>query len=135
MVKIYLDAENEALGRLASYTAKQALLGNEIVVLNCEKAIISGNATNIIQKQKALRRLNTMKPRKGPFFSSDTEKILRRSIRGMLPDYTLGRGKQAWKRIKCYNGIPEEYAKEKLTKLKTRATIKNINLETLKKRL
>lgn len=135
MVKLYLNAENETLGRLASYVAKQALLGNEIVVVNSEKALISGNSTNIIQKQKALRRLNTMKPRKGPFFSNDTEKILKRSIRGMLPDYTLGRGKEAWKRIKCYVGLPEEFSKEKIISINTRKTIKNINLETLNKRL
>jgi len=36
-MKITINAENQVLGRLATYAAKQALLGNTIVVINSEK--------------------------------------------------------------------------------------------------
>ena len=38
-----IDGKGAILGRLASYAAKQALKGEEIVVLNCEEVIITGN--------------------------------------------------------------------------------------------
>ena len=113
MAKIIIDAEGEVRGRLASFAAKQALQGNEIVVLNSEKALISGNIVMNIQDFKLRRALNTNKPEKGPFFSKDPEKMLKRTIRGMLPDFRIGKGREAWKRIRCYIGVPEEFKKEK----------------------
>ena len=43
MVTIIIDATGGSFGRICSYSAKQALEGNEIVVLNSEKAVITGN--------------------------------------------------------------------------------------------
>ncbi len=43
MAKIIINAENGSFGRVASFAAKQALLGNEVTVVNSEKAIITGN--------------------------------------------------------------------------------------------
>ena len=45
MIKI-IDGKNTVLGRLASFAAKEALKGEEIVVLNCEQVIITGNKKN-----------------------------------------------------------------------------------------
>ena len=42
-----IDGTDATLGRLASYAAKQALQGEEIVVLNCEKVIITGKRKSI----------------------------------------------------------------------------------------
>ena len=33
--KLIIDANNAVMGRLASYVAKQAMLGKEIVIVNC----------------------------------------------------------------------------------------------------
>ena len=134
MAKVIIDAENCIRGRVASYAAKQALLGNEVAVINSEKAIISGNAPSIIGRFKILRALNTMKPKKGPFFSKDPEKMLKRTIRGMLPDFRIGRGREAWKRIKCYVGVPEEFKKEKAVKIKTKTPTKHMTIEELRQR-
>ena len=41
MAKIIIDATGAIFGRLSSYAAKQALLGNEIVIINAEKHGIS----------------------------------------------------------------------------------------------
>jgi large subunit ribosomal protein L13 len=97
------------------------LRGNEIRIVNSDKALISGTDVWNIKDFKELRALNTMKPGKGPFFSKNSEKIMKRAIRGMLPDFRVGRGRDAWKKIKCYNEIPEELKNEKMIKL-----VKNI---------
>jgi len=135
MKKIIIDAENAIMGRLASYVAKRALSGNEVIVVNCEKTLISGRKENIIEDYKAKRSLNRMKPTKGPYFSRQPDRILKRAIRGMLPDFRRGRGKEAWKKIKCYIGIPEEFKKEKIEKIKVKISKKNMNLQELKERI
>lgn len=131
MTRIIIDAENSVRGRIASYAAKQALAGNEIVVINSEKAIVSGTKVWNVNDFKKLRQLNTMKPDKGPFFSKDFEKIMKRSIRGMLPDFRRGRGREAWRRIKCYNGIPEEFKNEKALKFTKNVPKRNITIKEL----
>lgn len=134
MAKLIIDAEDQVRGRVASYAAKQALLGNEIFVLNSEKAFISGNPVMNVADFKFQRALNTIKPTKGPFFSRSTERIMKRAIRGMLPDYRKGRGREAWKRIKCYNGIPEEFKNEKLIKLEAQKPKKVMTINELSKK-
>jgi len=131
---IFVDAQGTPIGRVGSYVAKQALQGAKVFILNSEKAIITGNKENTIVKWKE-RRAKGGSALKGPFHSKDSEKILKRAIRGMLPNYRLGRGRDAWKRIKCYIGIPAEYKEEKLVQLKTKTSAKHIGLEELKRKL
>jgi large subunit ribosomal protein L13 len=129
MTKIIIDAEGEVRGRVASFAAKQSLQGHDIVVLNCEKALISGDNVMNIQDFKLRRALNNNKPEKGPFFSKDPEKMMKRTIRGMLPDFRIGRGREAWKKIRCYMGVPEEFKKEKPLKLNTQTPNINMTME------
>lgn len=112
--KIIIDAENAVLGRLSSFAAKQALQGKEILIVNSEKTIIIGKEGNILENflEKMKKGGSGLK---GPFISKLPEKILKRTIRGMLP-YTQGRGRDAFKKIKCYSGIPKEFEKEKMIK-------------------
>jgi len=125
--KIIIDATNATLGRIASYAAKQALLGKEIVIINSEKAVVSGKKNFIIKSYKE-RRSKGGTAQKGPYFSRDPEKILKRTIRGMVPDHREGRGKEAFRRIKCYLGTPEEFKDEKLIKAGKK---KNCNIMTI----
>jgi len=111
--RIVIDGEGQIMGRLASYAAKQALLGNEIAVINSEKVIITGTKENIVEKFQLTRKIGGDRFQ-GPYPSRDTEKLMKRAIRRMLPDYRIGRGREAWKRIKCYNGSPEEFKKDKI---------------------
>jgi len=135
MAKIFIDADNSVLGRVASYAAKQALLGNEIAIVNSEKAIISGRKEEVINTYKTQRAINTIKPEKGPFFSKNPERIMKRTIRGMIPDFRQGRGKEAWRRIKCYIGIPEEFKKEKMINLKNLLSRENMSLKELQEKM
>ncbi len=105
MVRI-IDAEGATLGRLCTTVAKQLLEGHEIAMINVEKAVISGKKFKIKEEYKEKRELGTY--RKGPFFHRSPEKMVKRSVRGMLP-YQTPRGREALKRLKCYIDIPEQF--------------------------
>jgi len=107
-----IDGKNAVLGRLASYAAKQALKGEEIVILNCEEVIITGNKKRL-QKDFAQKRGRVGSSQKGPKLSKTSEKMVKRTIRGMLPDHRSRRGKIAFRRIKCYNKVPKEFQESK----------------------
>lgn len=106
-MKIY-NCDGLILGRVASQIAKAALLGEEVAVVNCEKAVISGKKTNTFQYHKQ-RRERRGYPLKSTKISRLPERFVRRTIRGMLP-WKQNRGKEAFKRIKCYRGVPEKLA-------------------------
>jgi len=103
-----IDAKNAILGRLASYAAKEALKGEEIAILNCEEIIITGNKKDIKEKILQKKELSGSHHR-GPRNQRTSEKMVKRVIRGMLPDFRDGRGRDAFKRIKCYVGTPKEF--------------------------
>ena len=103
-----IDGKNAVLGRLAGYAAKEALRGEEVVILNCEEILITGNKKNI-EKNFREKRGRVGSTQKGPKHSRLTEKIVKRVIRGMLPTPRWGRGKEALKRIICFVGTPKKY--------------------------
>ena len=103
-----VDGKNAVLGRLASYIAKESLKGEEVVILNCEQIIITGNKKSI-KKDFEEKRDRVGSSQKGPKHSRTSEKIVKRVIRGMLPDHRKGRGRIAFKKIKCYVGVPKEF--------------------------
>lgn len=114
MKEIVIDANNTALGRLASFAAKQALQGNSITIVNAEKAIIIGKPKKILERYLEKSRLGHG-AQKGPIFSIKSDAIVRRAIRGML-GRKKARGREAFKKIRCYESMPEKYAgAEKLT--------------------
>lgn len=107
-----IDGKGAVLGRLASYSAKEALKGEEIVVLNCGQVIITGKRKSI-EKAFDEKRSRVGSSQKGPKISRLSDKIVKRSIRGMLPDHRKGRGRDAFKRIKCYISVPKEFEGQK----------------------
>ena len=126
---VTIDATGIALGRLASYSAKKAVLGEKIILVNCENAIISGRKKDILEHYFIKRARGT--PYKGPFIHRKAAMIVKRAIRGML-NYKQGTGKEAFKRIVCYNSIPKDITvEEDVSKLKKRytsyMTLKNLS--------
>lgn len=121
-----IDASRLILGRLASYAAKQALLGKKIDIVNCEKAFITGNKKWIIARHLQKRQMGY--PFKGPFIKRMPDRYVRRVIRGMLP-YKQARGRQAFKRIMCYIGVPEKFKEKKLETIKEADISKVPNLK------
>lgn len=128
MEKIYVDAENIVIGRLGTFVAKNLLRGSEVVVINSDKAIISGNPKVTIEKIRNLRQKGGSS-QKGPKFPKMTDRLLKRMIRGMLP-WDRAKGRDAFKRLKCYNGNPlTEEEQKKVQKLKTNMPTKYVTLK------
>lgn len=109
-----IDGTNAVLGRMATQIAKKALLGETIDIVNCEKVIVSGKKEIVFAKYDRLKKMGT--PRKGPFLSTNPEKFLKRVIRGMLP-YKQTKGRDAFDRIKFYEGVPEQFEGQEFVKL------------------
>ncbi len=107
---IIIDATNMVLGRLATIVAKKALLGETIKLINCEKAVVTGDKKAVLASYQ--RRMVMGIHTKGPFLPRMPDRFVRRTIRGMLP-YKVSRGAEAYKRIMCYVDSPEEFSKEK----------------------
>ncbi len=103
-----IDASNLILGRLASNVAKRILNGEEVIVVNAEKAVISGsreNAMDEMKKRLGLRTLGSQK--KAPKRPRRPDRFVRRVVRGMLP-WKKPRGKVAYKRLKVFIGVPDD---------------------------
>ncbi len=123
---IIVNAENLILGRMATFVAKQALLGQEVRVINADKAIISGTKAKTIADVHNAKNRGT--PAKGPFITTMPDRYVRRVIRGMLP-YKIAKGAEAYKRILCYVGIPEEFKDKETAKLEYASFEKLPNLK------
>ena len=110
-----IDATNLILGRMASFAAKKALLGENVVILNCEKVVITGNKKRTLKDYK--EKLHRGSRTRGPFTPKRSDRFVKKAIRGMLP-YNKEIGKKALKRIRCYVGVPECLKDQKPEKLK-----------------
>jgi len=55
-VDLVIDAKNATLGRLASYSAKRALMGKTIAIVNCNEALVVGKPKMIINEYKETRQ-------------------------------------------------------------------------------
>ena len=114
---IVINGKDAVLGRLAQFAAKEALKGKEVSIVNCEEIMITGNRKDIIEKFWGSRQ-RTGSSQMGPKISRLPEKIVKRAIRGMLPNVRKGgRGKEAFQRIKCHVGIPKEFENSKMIEM------------------
>ncbi len=104
-----IDANNLILGRMASTVAKRLLNGEEIKIINAEKAIISGRKDTTFDRY---RRYTDRGSREfGPRFPRRPDQIVSRTIRGMIP-HTKMTGRDAYNRLRVYIGVPPELSKE-----------------------
>jgi ribosomal protein L13 len=55
-----VDASNLILGRMASYVAKKALDGKSMVVINAERAVISGTKARVVARAKMKLKTRTL---------------------------------------------------------------------------
>ena len=104
-----INAEGLVVGRLASNVAKQILNGEEVIIVNAEKALISGSRKAILTEYQGRRKLTHA--RKGPHYPRMPDRILKRTVRGMIP-YQTPRGRTAYKNLKVYIGVPKEFEKK-----------------------
>ena len=129
--QIIIDGANSVLGRVASFAAKQALLGNKIIIVNCNDLLITGRRNLILENYSQMRRRGKGWF-KGPTVPKVPEKLMKRTIRGMLA-YTQQRGEDALDRVICYNETPKEFESAKKISLVRELKIKTIKLSEIAK--
>ena len=123
---VYVDATDQIAGRLSSKVAKLILSGKRVVVLNAEKALVSGARTSVINQWKERLELGSkVNPIYGPIHPRRPDNILRRMVRGMVPR-KKPKGAEAMKRLRVYIGAPASVKAEKLTKFEDAAATRPI---------
>lgn len=100
-----VNADGLIVGRMCSKVAKRLLNGEEVIILNAEKAVFSGKKKSKVAEAKEF--LDVGAPRRGPFHYRRPDRFLRKTVRGMLP-FKLPKGKSAYKRLKVFMGVPLE---------------------------
>lgn len=112
-----IDAEDLVLGRFSSKVASRLLDGEQINIVNAEKAVVTGSKEDILEKyENRWNKKMLVNPRRGPFYPRGVNRIIRRTIRGMLP-WKKDKGKKAFKRLKVYSEVPDELEGREMEKI------------------
>ena len=107
MSEYSINGDGVILGRLASKSAKLLLEGNQVNIFNAEKVVMSGHLKDIVLKYKVKVELkDKANPEHSPYVSRRPDLFVKRVVRGMLP-YRQPKGKNAFKNLKVYMGVPE----------------------------
>jgi large subunit ribosomal protein L13 len=109
-----INADGLILGRLASIIAKRLLNGEEIVIVNAEKAVLSGKKKSRVIEAKDFLKVGH--PKMGPYHVRRPDRVVRKTVRGMVP-YRQPKGKLAYKRLKVFIGVPEDLKGQKMETL------------------
>lgn len=112
---VVVDAANCIAGRMCSHVSKLLLEGNKVVIVNAEKAMLSGNNRyKTIDLYKEHLEINSVtNPIHGPFHPRRPDTILSKMVRGMVPKRKSS-GITAFKRLRVYIGVPEEMKSAKM---------------------
>ena len=129
--QIIIDATGGVIGRIASFAAKQALFGKRVIILNCNEALITGRRNMILEHYSHMRSRGKG-AQKGPIIPRVAEKLMKRTIRGML-EYTQRRGEAALDRIICYNKVPKEFESAKKISMVRELKIRTVKLGEIAK--
>jgi large subunit ribosomal protein L13 len=100
-----INAEGLIVGRMASQVAKKLLNGEKVIIVNAEKAVISGRKKSKVAEAKEFLEVGA--PMRGPYHYRRPDKILRKTVRGMLP-FKQPKGKTAFKKLKVFMSVPED---------------------------
>ncbi len=112
-----IDASNLILGRMATYAAKRALEGKRVVILNAERAVISGTKARVVARAKLKLKTRTLANQaKAPTHPRRPDNYVRRVVRGMLP-WKKSRGKDAFRRVRVFIGVPADYQGKLIVKI------------------
>ncbi len=103
------DAEGMLVGRLASIAAKELLKGNNVVIINSEKALMSGTRNYLVKKYKTRLDLQEKEnPEHSPYWPRRPDLLLKRIIRGMLP-HRKPHGREAYRHLVVFMGTPSRF--------------------------
>jgi large subunit ribosomal protein L13 len=100
-----IDGEGLILGRLASTVAKRLLAGEAIDIVNAERIVVSGKRKMVIEREKEFLEVGGFG--KGPIHYRQPHRMVRRTIRGMLP-HRKSHGRDAFRRLRVHIGVPRK---------------------------
>ena len=104
-----IDGTNAVLGRLGSVVAQRIMDGEEIVVVNAESIVVTGERDMVFADYKARVDRGDTTKRKGPFYPRRADLLFKRSVRGMIP-WTTTSGREAYRRLHVFVGTPKQFA-------------------------
>ncbi len=110
-----IDGKNLIYGRLASNVAEMIMSGEEVVVLNAESIIITGERDMIFADFKQKVDMGDTTKRKGPFYPRRSDLLFKRCVRGMIP-WTSSSGRDAYRRLYVFVGVPKQFSDCELVK-------------------
>ena len=108
---VVIDADGHVLGRLSSNVAQMLMRGEDVIIVNAEKTLVTGGKASILADYK--QKKDRGKIRKGPFYPRRADLILKRTVRGMIP-FNKSRGQEAYRHLKVFVGVPMEFESEKM---------------------
>jgi large subunit ribosomal protein L13 len=110
-----INADGLIVGRMASSVAKKLLNGEKVIIVNAEKAVISGKKKSKVAEAKTFLEVGS--PKRGPFHYRRPDRILRKTVRGMLP-FKQPKGKTALKKLKVFISVPQDLKDQQMATLK-----------------
>jgi len=119
---VVVNAEDKVLGRLASDIARKIGDGKEVRVVNSEKAVISGDKKEVKEEYKTKYERGSRDF--GPYYPKRPDKILKRTVRGMVPD-----GDE--EHVRAYLGVPHDLREYEEVDVKSGDELKHRNYVTL----
>ena len=119
-----IDGRNAVLGRLGSVVAQRIMDGEEIVVVNAESILVTGERDMVFADYKARVDRGDTTKRKGPFYPRRADLLFKRSVRGMIP-WTTTSGREAYRRLHVFVGTPKQFADAETVKIED--AMKKIN--------
>jgi large subunit ribosomal protein L13 len=111
--KMIIDGKGAIVGRAATYSAKQLLRGEEVIIVNAAEMVITGSPKQTVGKY--LKRRRGGSAHHGPFFPKNPDLIVRRAVRGMLPKTKKGRA--AFRRLRVHVSMPSDLKDKKMEKI------------------
>lgn len=118
---VIVNAEGLILGRMCSRIAKRLLNGEEVIIVNAEKAVLSGKRKSKVAEAKQFLEVGA--PERGPFHYRRPDRIVLKTVRGMLP-IKQAKGKNAIARLRVFMGIPKELKDQKTETVKDASSAK-----------
>ena len=103
-----IDGKGLIYGRLASNVAEMIMAGEEVVVLNAEQIIITGERSEILKDFKNKVDRGDVSKRKGPFYPRRSDLLFKRCVRGMIP-WMSSSGRDAFRRLYVFVGAPKQF--------------------------
>jgi len=114
---LYIDGTRLRLGRVATSVAKQLINGNNVVIVNVDKIVVSGSRASVLSKYERWLKLRTFKNPEnvGPKQHRGPDRLTWYAVRNMLPKSPTG--KALLRHLNVYMGVPAELSSKSFQRI------------------